>query len=104
VDLFSLICLRHDEGFFHLSYSIACFCLLSWTGHWLRTTETKVDEELGKEGESCSSPIVSFLSLLSDSQGPLVKNIESIGNLNGMWLRIGAASLLDFFSHLILSL
>jgi hypothetical protein len=51
----------------------------------------------GKGEKSRSSPIVSFLSLWSDSLGPRDKNIKSIGNLNGIWLTLGAASLLDFF-------
>jgi hypothetical protein len=33
LELFSPICLNHGGGFFHLSYSIDCFCLLSQTGH-----------------------------------------------------------------------
>jgi hypothetical protein len=56
----------------------------------VRTTETKMDEEKGKE-KSCSSHIVSSFSLLSDSHGSWTINIKSIGNLNEMWLRIGAA-------------
>jgi hypothetical protein len=58
----------------------------------------------GKGEKSCSSPTVHFLSLLSDSRVLGLKNIKfiKIMNLNGTWLRIGTASLLDFL-HLNLS-
>jgi hypothetical protein len=55
----------------------------------VRTKETEMDREKGKE-KPCTSHIVSSFSILSDSHGPRTTNIKSIGNLNGMWPMIGA--------------
>jgi hypothetical protein len=50
----------------------------------VRTTETEMDMEKGKE-KYYSSHIVSLFSILSDSHGPRTRNIKSIGNLNNIW-------------------
>jgi hypothetical protein len=58
----------------------------------VRTTETVMDREKGKE-KSCWSHIVSSFSILSDSYSPRITNIKSIGNLNDMWPMIGSTFL-----------
>jgi hypothetical protein len=58
----------------------------------MRTTETEMDREKGKE-KSFSSHIVSSFRIFSDSHGPRTKNIKSIGNPNDIWPMIGATFL-----------
>jgi hypothetical protein len=60
----------------------------------VRTTETEMDREKGGK-KSCSSHIVSsvIIPVLSESHGPRTTTIKLIGNLNVMWLMIGATFL-----------
>jgi hypothetical protein len=81
----------HDGDFFHLSYFIACSCFPPILVTWVRTTEAKMDEELGKGREV---PLLVFSASQVTHRVPGL-NIKSTGNLNGMWLKDGAASLLD---------
>jgi hypothetical protein len=54
------------------------------------------EEEEGRERSSTQVPL-SVFSASQVTQNPRVKNTKSIGNLNGMWLQTGTASLLDVF-------
>jgi hypothetical protein len=58
-------------------------------------TDAKIDKGARKRERSPAQVPLLLFSTSNDSQGPRVKNIKSIGNLNGMWLRVRAASLLD---------